>query len=563
MLAGVVIVALLGAACTSSSNGQGPPSPPTSARGPQPVQEGGTLSFALQRQPASFNLNTRKGYEPQAQLVMDRVWPQVFLIDSQGVPQLDTNFVKTAELDRLSPQTIVYQIDDRATWSDGVPITADDFVYNWQAQSGDPQYTDIGGQRFDTVSTAGYSQIESVTGSNRGKTVTVVFKTPYGDWKSLFNNLIPAHIGRTVGWNTGFDAFGPTVISGGPYLVQTDIPGQQIVLARNPRYWGPPAHLDTIVLQSEPDPAQDPAALQSGAVQVVYPTPQVDPVQQIKQIRTVASSTGLGFSFERLDFNQRNPFLKLLPVRQAIAKAIDRQQVIAAGAGQIDDAIKPDNNRLYVNSQQGYQDNGAGYEQGDTAGARRLLTGAGFTAGPDGDFQLGGAPLELRLSTTSDDQLRVAAEGVIADQLRRAGIKVDLANAPTGALLGQNLPAGNFDLALFGWVSSAFPSDNAAPYESSSSAAGTDNFDGYADPKVDTLFVQANSELNAGKAATIYNQIDQQLWADMVNLPLYPDPTFLAHLRGYLNITNNPSASGPFWNAEQWGLLPLAPPPRS
>ncbi|HWC38964.1 MAG TPA: ABC transporter family substrate-binding protein [Acidimicrobiales bacterium] len=560
-LVGVVTVALLATACTSSSNGQGPASPPTSARGPQPAQEGGFLSFALERQPASFNLHTRKGYDLQAQLIMDRVWPQVFLLDSQGIPHLDTNFVKTAELDRLTPQTVVYQIDDRATWSDGVPITADDFVYNWQAQSGDPLYTDVGGRPFDAVSIAGYSQIASVTGSNRGKTVTVVFKTPYGSWESLFNNLIPAHIARTVGWNTGFDAFGPAIISGGPYLVQSDTPGQQIVLARNPRYWGPPAHLDTIALRSVPDQAQDAPALQSGGVNVVYPaTPQVGMVQQVRQIGTVASSTAIGFTFEHLDFNQRNAFLKLLPVRQAIAKAIDRPQLIAAGPAQINQAIKTDNDHLYVNSQQGYSDNGGGYEQGDTAGARKLLTGAGFAEGADGYFQLAGAPLELRMSTTSDDPARVAAEGLIADQLKRAGIKVDLANAPTATLLDQVLPSGNFDLALSSSVSSAFPSDNAARYVSGGS---TGSFDGYANPKVDTLFEQANSELNAGKAGTIYNEIDQQLWADMVSLPLYPDPTFLAHLRGYVNIADNPSASGPFWNAEQWGLVAPATQPGS
>jgi ABC-type transport system substrate-binding protein len=129
-------------------------------------------------------------------------------------------------------------------------------------------------------------------------------------------------------------------------------------------------------------------------------------------------------------------------------------------------------------------------------------------------------------------------------------------------LLDQVLPAGDFDLVLAGWMSSAFPSDNAAAYESSSAATGAGNFDAYANPKVDTLFGQANSDLNAGTAVTIYNQIDQLLWADMVDLPLYPDPTFLAHVRGYLNITGNPSASGPFWNAEQWGLAPPSGPPQ-
>ncbi len=561
---GLVSVALLAAACTSSSsNGQGPPSPPTSARGPQPVREGGSLSFALEQQPASFNLHTHKGYSPSSQLIMDRVWPQVFLLDPQGVPQLDTNFVKSAELDRLSPQTIVYQIDDRATWSDGVPITADDFIYNWQAQSGDPTYTDVGGQPYDVRSTAGYSQIQSITGSNRGKTVTVVFKTPYGDWKSLFNNLIPGHVARMVGWNTGFDTYGPAVISGGPYLVQSDTPGQQIVLARNPRYWGPPAHLDTIMLRSVPDEATVPDAVQAGTVDLVYPPPEVDVVQRLRQVRTVTRATGLGFTFEHLDFNQRNPLLKLAPVRQAIAKSIDRPALIAPTVGQIDQAIKPDNNHLYVNSQQGYQDNGAGYGQADLAGARRLLTATGFTVGPDGYFQLDGRPLELRISTTSDDPMRVAIEGLIVEQLKRAGIKADPANAPATTLMNQQLPAGDFDLALLDSASSSFLSDNAAAFTSPGTGQGANNYGGYSAPNVDNLSVQANSELNAGKAGVIYNQIDQQLWADMVSLPLFQDPTFIAYRPTYVNISDNPSASGPFWNAEQWGLAPPSSPPGS
>jgi peptide/nickel transport system substrate-binding protein len=85
---------------------------------------------------------------------------------------------------------------------------------------------------------------------------------------------------------------------------------------------------------------------------------------------------------------------------------------------------------------------------------------------------------------------------------------------------------------------------------------GATNYDAYSEPKVDSLFDQANIELNAGKAGAIYNQIDQQLWTDMVTFPLYQDPTFIAYRRAYVNVGDNPSASGPFWNAEQWGLAP-------
>ena len=108
----------------------------------------------------------------------------------------------SASVVKTNPQTIVYQINPKAVWSDGVPISASDFIYNWQAQSGNPKFKDVGGKPFLPAATSGYSQIASVTGSDGGKTVTVVFSKPYGDWQSLFSQatpLLPAHIAQKDG----------------------------------------------------------------------------------------------------------------------------------------------------------------------------------------------------------------------------------------------------------------------------------------------------------------------------------------------------------------------------
>src|SRR5437588_6032688 len=104
-------------------------------------------------------------------------------------------------------------------------------------------------------------------------------------------------------------------------------------------------------------------------------------------------------------------------------------------------------------------------------------------------YLITGQRMPVRISTTSDNPLRVAAEGLIVEQLKRAGIKADPVNAPTATLLGQDLPAGNFDLALFASPSSSFPSDNAATYLTPGSGEGASNYDGYSEPKVDGLFV--------------------------------------------------------------------------
>src|SRR4029077_1392289 len=98
----------------------------------------------------------------------------------------------------LQPQTVVYQIDPRAVWSDGVPINAGDFAYAWDSQKGGG--TDLDGSPNSVATTLGYRDIASLTGSNQGRTVTVVFRTPFADWPSLFDDLLPAHIADQVGW---------------------------------------------------------------------------------------------------------------------------------------------------------------------------------------------------------------------------------------------------------------------------------------------------------------------------------------------------------------------------
>lgn len=59
-------------------------------------------------------------------------------------------------------------------------MAAADFIYNWHVQSGNPAFKDVGGKAFEPASTAGYSQIKSVTGSHGSRIVTVLFSKPYG-----------------------------------------------------------------------------------------------------------------------------------------------------------------------------------------------------------------------------------------------------------------------------------------------------------------------------------------------------------------------------------------------
>ncbi len=188
---------------------------------------GGTATMALDENLAGFNINTSAAAEYVLQEILNVVWPQVFIITNKLQPVLNTQLMQSATVTSSNPQTVVYKLNPKAVWSDGMPITADDFIYNWQAQSGNPAYTDVGGQPYDAATTAGYSQIQSMVGSApsggaacapgstadrnvglcpNGRTITVTFKPSFADWRSLYSGsgIVPAHIARTVGWNTGF-----------------------------------------------------------------------------------------------------------------------------------------------------------------------------------------------------------------------------------------------------------------------------------------------------------------------------------------------------------------------
>ena len=193
---------------------------------------------------------------------------------------LDKNFMTSATLVSDNPQTLVLKINPAASWSDGVPITADDFVYFWQQQRGplhtldycnDPKCTTNGRPIDDYSDGAGYRDIKSVTGADDGKTVTVVFSQPYGDWKSLWSYMSRPTWPQKVGWNHGFDVIGdPTiVVSGGPYKIYSYNKGVDLTLVPNDRYWAKPPALDSIVFRVMPDPGQQVAALRTGQVGMI------------------------------------------------------------------------------------------------------------------------------------------------------------------------------------------------------------------------------------------------------------------------------------------------------
>jgi peptide/nickel transport system substrate-binding protein len=551
------------AACSSGSSGSpNGLSSPSASSGVTTVKSGGTLTYAIDQDVAGFNINQATDNEFVLQEILDNVWPTVYIAQSNLKLQLDTNYVTSVKTTSTNPQTIVYNINPKATWSDGVPINADDFIYMWQANSGNPKYKDVGGKAYEPAGTAGYNQIKSVTGSNGGKTVTVVFSSPFGDWQSLFSDLMPAHIAKKVGFNNGFQTYGSAVkVSGGPLEISSYTQGQNVIETPNPKWWGSPAKLSKLVFKIFSDDNQIPPAIQNGEVDASNPAQaSLQFKDAVAGVPSVTTNIIGGLEFQHMDFNQANPYLAKLAVRQAIVAGTNRAQIVQRIVGPITTSIQPLQNRVFMPIQPQYQDTASGAGAYSVSNAKSLLASAGFKMGSDGYYQPTFGPekgkdFTLTISTTSGEPVRAQIEQLFQADMKAIGVKINIQNYSPSTLFGTVGPKGEFDIIEFAWVSTPFASGNQSIYCSytNTNVCG-ENWDHYADPQVDKLFNQALSTINPAQAAPLYNQADALIWKDAATLPLFEQPQLTTWNTKWGNIEPNPSNYGLPWNAFDWGL---------
>ncbi|HWH34430.1 MAG TPA: ABC transporter family substrate-binding protein [Acidimicrobiales bacterium] len=517
-----------------------------------PPAAGGQVTFAAEQEPTGWNNATATDASLATGLLVDNVYPSAFVQTPELELVMNEDLLVSAEQVSDQPQVVEYRIRDDATWSDGTPITAADFAYAWRQQNGSDPATDV-------ASTLGYDRIASVEGSEEDKVVTVTFAQPYGEWRSLFAQLLAAHVMEALpgGWNDGLDGANLPPFSGGPFALADYVPGESVRLVRNQAWWGEPPLLDAVVVRFGIEAGALPQAMANGEIDVASPSPQIDLVRRFAELAPeITSLTDFGLSYEHLDLNVDNPFLAMPEVREAIALGLDRSALVEATIAQVDERAERLDNRIWLTGQPAYEAHGERYADGDVAGARRLLEEAGFVEGDGGVYHRDGEPLALRISTTGGDRLRESTQLVIVEQLADVGIDVTVDNRDGLAVFEKFFPSSgdpadrDFDLALFAWSGSPFPSDAAPLYAEGSGQ----NLMGYANPEVDALFAEALAETDSDARDALYNRIDEVLWDDLPTIPLYTKPILLAARSSVASVMANPTSRGPLWNAEEWGL---------
>ncbi len=593
LLGGVAVIA---SACSGTSS-------PTAARTSQipsatsGFASGGTVTVAVPYLPTNFNPSTPAGANHVTQMVMEQVWPQAFVIDPEYQAET-TGFVDSAEVVALSPMTVSYAIDPKATWSDGYPITEADFEYNWQQQlKASPVLATTG-------FLAGYRDIKSISGSNGGKTVRVVFRSPYSDWEGLFSNLIPAHIAARAGWVSAFAGFRPRdLISGGPFVVSSMRTGRQLVLTRNSRYWGIPAHLKRIVFRVERSVRASLAGLQDGRVSIaeITPSPRFDKALAYDETssRALSVTTTASPLLWQLVFNLNDPVVGGRLMRVALALVTDPDQLVADSIGLDDPLAVSAGSSLVAQGQSGPAAGTASPAQYDPVRAAKLFKSLGYEPDQYGRLRAYGvgSPLTLTVTGPKGNGVIDVLEQQLQAEWSSCGIALIIHNVPTKDLLKTALPQGRYQLALVPYVMPAFPTWNAIIYTdpvlpmptsfppnlrpdsfgSSSTwlwsvptpvgtepgattlGAVTRDITGLEDPDVAAYFEKVMSELNTDAQVQLLSKLNAVLTRDLPALPLFQEPVSLVQQSDIVNVSESASPAGPLWNAEDWAVETTSP----
>jgi peptide/nickel transport system substrate-binding protein len=533
----------------SSTTGQGDIGYDTSA----------AATYAVGSQPVNWDIHSM-GASPwyvTLEQVLAQVWPSAFYVSSNGTPTLNTSLLSSVSEVSSDPETVVYQINPLAVWSNGVPITYRDFVYNWEAQSGRATFRDAGGTRFTPLDPAGYDDIANVTGTAANpRTVKVTFSSPYPDWQSLFAYLMPAAVAGAVGFDSGFKDPVADLVSGGPYLVSELQAGYSLELVRNARFWGSPADLSAVTYYFTSGAAETVNALGAGEIDLA--TVQATPTQykQLQGDAGLSVRAVAGNFYEDLDMNEAkaNGPLASPRLRRAIMMALDRGSMATQLLSPYGIAATPMEDRAFLPGNPGYADNGASYDDPAPAAALHLLTANGYALSAGILRRPDGQPVVLSLTVEAADPVAQELAQQVASACAAIGVTVNIvqtgpsASDVLGAAAAPALTAG-WELAIELRQVPAFPTEVVSRY----TPGGGSNQDGYSSLAMDALLAEVPTA-TAAKQLALFQQVDERAWKDYVDVPLVQVPMVVAVNSKLLNVNVGPFLGDIAWNEENWGF---------
>jgi peptide/nickel transport system substrate-binding protein len=324
-------------------------------------------------------------------------------------------------------------------------------------------------------------------------------------------------------------------IGTGPFRFVSETPDREVVIARNEQYWEKPAGVERVVFKVVPDATTRALELRKGSADAEINALPGDMIPTLARQPRLVVEQAPGTSYQYLAMNLRDPILKNVLVRQALAYAVDRQQIIHY---LWHDMARPANSVLPP--QHWAYDAGAKQYPHDVQKARTMLDAAGYHTGPDG------VRFHLVMKTSTDETTRLLC-AVLQQQLREVGIALDIRSYEF-ATFYADVVKGAFQLYSLRWVggSNQDPDIFENVFDTASFAPKRANRGYYSNPDVDRLISSGRRSVDETKRAATYREIQQILNRDLPYVNLWWADNVLVHTRRLENVHLTPSGNYDF-----------------
>lgn len=445
---------------------------------------------------------------------------QMALFEGLVAPHPETLEPEPAVAERweVSGDGLVYRffLRPEARWSDGVAVTADDFVAAWMrvldpgegSRHASMLYAVKGAEEYHRA--PGGAVPRPAIRAIRPDLLEVALRQPTPYFLHQLTHPvcypIPLHRPGVYPFTEASVSWGPEVpfVGNGPFILRQWVPGQRIEVEASPTYWDAGrVRLRAVHFAVIDEPGAEERAFLAGQLHVTDALPPSRVRYYRESAHPAFRSDPFLATYYILPNHRRGP-LADPRVRAALSLAIDRAALVEhllGGGERVADRFVPD-------TMPGYR--GPGRDgRTEPARARELLAAAGFPGGR-------GFPVLRYLYNSSESHRRIA-EALQSMWQTQLQISVELVNQEWRTYL-QSRESGDFDLARAVWVADyPEPSTFLHLWES----AHPNNWVGWASDRYDALMREAGVVADVAERMALYRQAEALLTEEHVILPLY------------------------------------------
>jgi peptide/nickel transport system substrate-binding protein len=475
-------------------------------------------------------ISTTAGSAEPSKQYLNAGFPQMSIADN--VPLVSNGDVKVSG----GKMDVTWKLHDPFNWSDGQPITCADLEATWKWVA-DPKNA---GLAF-ALAGSGYDDITGVDGGT-GKTCTVHYKEVFESYLTNFSPLLPKHYIEKVSVADAPTKLYPLTalqngVYSGPYIPSgPHATGDRTEYKGNPEYWkatGKTQPFDKFIYKYYSDADAEKAGWDQQEYDVGTDLNHSDiPTLQGKEkLLSEDSFTFEAYHYQTSRLAQRFGQADVETIKSALNLATNRKEIAErALTGTVDPVLT-----MNIYSPLFWWTKDEPQVEYSPDKAASLLDGAGWKVGADGFRSKNGVELSLDYCTTTR-QYRVDALGLVAAQLAKIGVKVNVKPVKSTILFGSwndiaadtpcNLAHGTFDVAQYASVSPTDPLSSYYSYHSSqipeTHQGSGSNDDRINDPVFDKLWDTVKTNLpGTAEVLDAMHQIQDYFNQHVVQSPLF------------------------------------------